>query len=63
LYFQYGRYLTVAGSRADSPLPLALQGLWNDGLASSASWSNDFHLDVNTQQSYWAAEPTKARRT
>lgn len=58
LYFQYGRYLTVAGSRADSPLPLALQGLWNDGLASSASWSNDFHLDVNTQQNYWAAEPT-----
>jgi alpha-L-fucosidase 2 len=58
VYFQYGRYLTVAGSRADSPLPLALQGLWNDGLASSASWSNDFHLDMNTQQNYWAAEPT-----
>ncbi|WP_346277784.1 hypothetical protein [Pseudonocardia sp.] len=58
LYFQYGRYLTVAGSRTDSPLPLALQGLWNDGLASSASWSNDFHLDMNTQQNYWAAEPT-----
>ncbi|MEV6170905.1 glycoside hydrolase N-terminal domain-containing protein [Streptomyces sp. NPDC051954] len=58
LYFQYGRYLTVAGSRHDSPLPLALQGLWNDGLASSASWTNDFHLDMNTQQNYWAAEPT-----
>jgi alpha-L-fucosidase 2 len=58
LYFQYGRYLTVAGSRANSPLPLALQGIWNDGLASSASWTNDFHLDVNTQQNYWAAEPT-----
>jgi len=58
LYFQYGRYLTVAGARANSPLPLALQGIWNDGLASSASWTNDFHLDVNTQQNYWAAEPT-----
>jgi alpha-L-fucosidase 2 len=58
LYFQYGRYLTVAGSRQDSPLPLALQGVWNDGLASSASWTNDFHLDMNTQQNYWAAEPT-----
>lgn len=56
LYFQYGRYLTIAGSRADSPLPLALQGLWNDGLASSAPWTNDFHLDINTQQNYWAAE-------
>jgi alpha-L-fucosidase 2 len=58
LYFSYGRYLTMAGSREDSPLPLALQGLWNDGLASSASWTNDFHLDMNTQQNYWAAEPT-----
>ncbi|MFF1761479.1 glycoside hydrolase N-terminal domain-containing protein [Streptomyces sp. NPDC058266] len=58
LYFQYGRYLTIAGSRHDSPLPLTLQGLWNDGLASSASWTNDFHLDMNTQQNYWAAEPT-----
>ncbi|TKA10908.1 glycoside hydrolase family 95 protein [Actinacidiphila oryziradicis] len=58
LYFQFGRYLTVAGSRRNSPLPLALQGLWNDGLASSASWTNDFHLDMNTQQNYWAAEPT-----
>jgi alpha-L-fucosidase 2 len=58
LYYQYGRYLTVAGSRKNSPLPLALQGQWNDGLASSASWTNDFHLDMNTQQNYWAAEPT-----
>ena len=57
LYFQYGRYLTVAGSRADSPLPLALQGLWNDGLASTSPWTDDFHLDINTQQNYWAAEP------
>ncbi|SNY72258.1 glycoside hydrolase family 95 protein [Paractinoplanes atraurantiacus] len=56
LYYQYGRYLTIAGSRADSPLPLALQGVWNDGFASSMGWSNDFHLDINTQQNYWAAE-------
>jgi alpha-L-fucosidase 2 len=56
LFFQYGRYLTIAGSRADSPLPLALQGIWNDGLASSMGWTDDFHLDINTQQNYWAAE-------
>lgn len=56
LFFQYGRYLTVAGSRADSPLPLALQGIWNDGLASSMGWTDDFHLDINTQQNYWPAE-------
>ena len=56
LFFQYGRYLTIAGSREDSPLPLALQGIWNDGLASSMGWTDDFHLDVNTQQNYWPAE-------
>ena len=27
LFFRYGRYLTITGSRADSPLPLALQGI------------------------------------
>jgi alpha-L-fucosidase 2 len=57
-YFQFGRYLTIAGSRGDSPLPLALQGVWNDGRASGGPWTNDFHLDINTQQNYWAAEIT-----
>lgn len=56
LFFQYGRYLTIAGSRADSELPLALQGIWNDGLASSMGWTDDFHLDINTEQNYWSAE-------
>jgi len=56
LFFQYGRYLTIAGSRPNSPLPLALQGIWNDGLASSMGWTDDFHLDINTQQNYWVAE-------
>jgi alpha-L-fucosidase 2 len=56
LFFQYGRYLTIAGSRVNSPLPLALQGIWNDGLASSMGWTDDFHLDINTQQNYWLAE-------
>ena len=56
LFFQYGRYLTIAGSRPNSPLPLALQGIWNDGLASSMGWTDDFHLDINTEQNYWLAE-------
>jgi len=56
LFFQYGRYLTIAGSRQDSPLPLALQGIWNDGLAASMGWTDDFHLDINTQQNYWLCE-------
>jgi alpha-L-fucosidase 2 len=56
LFFQYGRYLTIAGSREDSPLPLALQGIWNDGRAAAMGWADDFHMDVNTQQNYWACE-------
>ena len=54
LFLQYGRYLTIAGSRANSPLPMALQGIWNDSLAAAMGWSDDFHLDINTQQNYWA---------
>jgi alpha-L-fucosidase 2 len=56
IFFQYGRYLTIAGSREDSPLPLALQGNWNDGLAAAMGWTDDFHLDINTQQNYWLCE-------
>ena len=56
LFFQYGRYLLIAGSRADSPLPTNLQGLWNDNLACNMGWTCDFHLDINTQQNYWPAE-------
>jgi alpha-L-fucosidase 2 len=41
LYFQYGRYLLIASSRAGSQ-PANLQGLWNESMSppwgSSASW-------------------------
>jgi alpha-L-fucosidase 2 len=56
LFFQYARYLTIAGSREDSPLPLNLQGIWNDGLAAAMGWTCDYHLDINTQQNYWLSE-------
>jgi alpha-L-fucosidase 2 len=56
LFFQYARYLTIAGSREDSPLPMNLQGIWNDGLAAAMGWTCDYHLDINTQQNYWPAE-------
>ncbi|KAK1247534.1 hypothetical protein MKX07_002443 [Trichoderma sp. CBMAI-0711] len=54
LYFHYARYLTIAGTRHDSPLPLHLQGLWNDGEACKMGWSCDYHLDINTQMNYFA---------
>ncbi len=56
LFFQYGRYLVIAGSREDSPLPLHLQGIWNDGLAAEMGWTCDYHLDINTEQNYWLTE-------
>ncbi|MDF2985456.1 MAG: hypothetical protein K0R50_966 [Eubacterium sp.] len=58
LMFQYGRYLLMASSREDSPLPAHLQGIWNDNIACSMGWTCDMHLDVNTEMNYWPAEVT-----
>lgn len=55
LYFQYNRYLLISCSRENSPLPANLQGIWNDNLAANMPWTCDYHLDINTQQNYWAA--------
>lgn len=48
-YLQYGRYLTIAGSR-DS-LPTGLQGLWID--SNTSPWMADYHSDINIQMNYW----------
>ncbi|MDD4969090.1 MAG: glycoside hydrolase family 95 protein [Paludibacter sp.] len=55
LFYQYARYLLIASSRANSPLPANLQGIWNDNLANNMGWTCDYHLDINTQQNYWLA--------
>ncbi len=55
LFMQYGRYMLIAGSRENSPLPMNLQGIWNDNLACNMAWTCDYHLDINTQQNYWNA--------
>ncbi len=50
LYFQYGRYLLIASSRAGN-LPANLQGLW---LANKdAPWHADYHNNINIQMNYW----------
>jgi alpha-L-fucosidase 2 len=56
LFFQYGRYLLIACSRPDSPVPANLQGLWAEGL--STPWNGDFTLNINFEMNYWPAEPT-----
>lgn len=53
LFVQYARYLLIASSRENSPLPANLQGIWNDNLANNMGWTCDYHLDINTQQNYW----------
>lgn len=55
LFFQYARYLLIASSRENSPLPANLQGIWNDNLANNMGWTCDYHMDINTQQNYWLA--------
>lgn len=49
--FQFGRYLLLSsGTKAVANL----QGLWADGPTSS--WSGDYHLNINLQMNYWAAD-------
>ena len=54
LYFQFGRYLMVSGSRSDSQFPTNLQGLWAEEY--STPWRGDFHSNINLQMNYWPAE-------
>lgn len=49
--YTYGRYLLFS---AASHTPINLQGLWTDG--PSSSWNGDYHMNINMQESYWAAD-------
>ena len=55
LYFQYGRYLMISGSRPGTML-MNLQGKWNNSV--SAPWAADYHMNINQQMIYWPAEVT-----
>ncbi len=52
LYFQYGRYLLLASSRAGN-LPANLQGIWSNNI--DAPWHSDYHNNINIQMNYWPA--------
>jgi len=60
LYFQLGRYLLIASSRAGS-LPANLQGVWNKH--ENAPWSSDYHVNINLQMNYWLADMTNLSET
>lgn len=55
LYFQYGRYLMIAGSRPGGQ-PLNLQGIWNDLMVPP--WNGAYTININAQMNYWPAELT-----
>lgn len=55
LWYQYARYLMIAGSRENSPMPMNLQGIWNDNVACNMAWTCDYHLDINIQMNQWMA--------
>ncbi len=52
----FGQYLLRSAYSDKSPLPAGLQGVWNDGEACRLGWTNDLHLDVNTQMNTLALE-------
>ena len=53
LYYQFGRYLLLSGTRPNS-LPLNLQGLWANTIHTP--WNGDYHLNINLQMNYWPVE-------
>ena len=55
LLFHYGRYLTIASSRAGSQAT-NLQGIWNEVLLPP--WSSNYTVNINTEMNYWCTYPS-----
>lgn len=53
LYFDFGRYLTIACSR-EGGLPSTLQGLWNYQM--TPPWECKYTININTEMNYWPVE-------
>lgn len=53
VYYQFGRYLMISGSRAGSQ-PLNLQGIWNSHIIPP--WASAYTVNINTEMNYWPAE-------
>ena len=50
LLFDFGRYLTIAGSRAGTQA-MNLTGIWNQEII--APWRGNYTLNINTEMNYW----------
>ena len=50
LYFNFGRYLTIAASRKGTQ-PTNLQGIWSDSV--TPPWNCNYTININTEMNYW----------
>ncbi|MGN1203280.1 MAG: glycosyl hydrolase family 95 catalytic domain-containing protein [Eubacterium sp.] len=53
LLFQYGRYLTISGSRKGTSA-MNLQGIRNTHMR--APWSSNYTTNINTEMNYWCTD-------
>lgn len=53
LYYQFGRYLLIAGSRPGTQ-PCNLQGIWSKEL--TPAWAANWTLNCNAEINYWPVE-------
>ena len=53
LYFQFGRYLMISGSRPGAQ-PLNLQGIWNKDIIPP--WACQYTININAEMNYWPVE-------
>jgi alpha-L-fucosidase 2 len=60
LYFQYGRYMLIASSRAGGQ-PANLQGVWNE--LRNPPWESKYTTNINVEMNYWPAEVTNLSET
>lgn len=51
LWFNFGRYMMISASRAQT-LPSNLQGAWN--AAPQAAWGGNYQSNINLQEMYWS---------
>lgn len=52
LMYNYGKYLTIAGSRKGGQA-LNLQGIWNNDIRPA--WSSNYTTNINAEMNYWGA--------
>lgn len=50
-YYNFSRYLLIAGSRKPGVLPTTLQGLWNCYM--DPPWGSKYTININTEMNYW----------